>query len=147
MKSSMDSSMNSFPGFSRRWLMPKDFFDSDLDFKWIPTLKDEVLKVSDNSEKFQVTVDTHGYKPDELQVKVKDHVITVEAKHEEKKEESNNKSFASRQFSRSYTLPKDCKMEDVKSNLSADGVLMITAPKVMQAIKDASRKVPIEMKK
>ena len=37
-------------------------------------------------------------------------------------------------------------MEDVTSNLSADGVLMITAAKT-NAIQEGSRKVPIEMKK
>ena len=49
-------------------------------------------------------------------------------------------------FFRSYTLPRGCKMEDVTSNLSADGVLMITAAKT-ESIQDGSRKVPIEMKK
>ena len=80
--------------------MPRGFFD-DPDFsKILPQLKDEVLKITDNDIKFEVSVDTHGYNPDELQVKVLDNVVTVEAKHEEKKEESNNKSFVSRQFSR-----------------------------------------------
>jgi len=119
----------------------------DPDFsKVFPTLKDEVLKVTDNDEKFEVSVDTHGYEPNELKVKVLDNVVTVEAKHEENKEEGNNKSFVSRQFSRSYTLPRGCKMEDVTSNLSADGVLMITAAKT-ETILNSSRKFPIEMKK
>ena len=49
-------------------------------------------------------------------------------------------------FFRSYTLPRGCKSDDVTSNLSADGVLMITAAK-KKSIQEASRKVPIEMKK
>jgi len=137
------SSLTSFPGH-RRWLMPRGFFE-DPDFsKVFPTLKDEVLKITDNDKKFEISVDTHGYKPEEMQVKVLDDVVTVEAKHEEKKSEENNKSFVSRQFSRSYTLPRGCKSEDVTSNLSADGVLMITAAK-KKSIQEASRKVPIEM--
>ena len=88
-----------FPGH-RRWLMPRGFFE-DPDFsKVFPTLKDEVLKITDNDKKFEISVDTHGYKPEEMQVKVLDDVVTVEAKHEEKKSEENNKSFVSRQFSR-----------------------------------------------
>merc|ERR1712018_630382 len=111
----------------RRWLMPKDFFQ-DPDFKLVlPQLKDQVLKVTDNDKKFEISVDTHGFKPEELNVKVKDQVVTIEAKHEEKKEEQG--SFVSRQFSRSYTLPSGCKMEDVVSNLSADGLLLVSAPK------------------
>ena len=80
--------------------MPRGFFE-DPDFsKVFPTLKDEVLKITDNDKKFEISVDTHGYKPEEMQVKVLDDVVTVEAKHEEKKSEENNKSFVSRQFSR-----------------------------------------------
>ena len=90
---------SAFPGH-RRWLMPRGFFE-DPDFsKVFPTLKDEVLKITDNDKKFEISVDTHGYKPEEMQVKVLDDVVTVEAKHEEKKSEENNKSFVSRQFSR-----------------------------------------------
>merc|ERR1712130_187064 len=40
----------------------------------------------------------------------------------------------SRSFSRKYTLHKDAKAEDVVSNLSSDGVLVITAPKNPAAI-------------
>ena len=84
--------------------MPRGFFE-DPDFsKVFPTLKDEVLKITDNDKKFEISVDTHGYKPEELQVKVLDDVVTVEAKHEEKKSEENNKSFVSRQFSRYISM-------------------------------------------
>jgi len=148
--------MESFPvsqGFpvNRRWLMPKDFFsksddfDFDLDdFKIMPTMKrDEVLKVSENDKKFEVIIDTDGFKPDEIQVKITNDIVTVEAKHEEKSEKPNEKKFAARQFSRSYTLPNTCKGDQVTSNLSADGLLIITAPKMDRALKDETRKVPI----
>merc|ERR1711963_950662 len=56
---------------------------------------------------------------------------------------ANEKKFAARQFSRSYTLPNTCKGDQVTSNLSADGLLIITAPKMDRALKDETRKVPI----
>lgn len=34
-----------------------------------------------------------------------------------------------RQFARKWTLPGDCDPNDVISNLSSDGVLMVTAPR------------------
>merc|ERR1711872_1202349 len=43
--------------------------------------------------------------------------------------------MVSRMFSKRYTLPPDAKAEDVVSNLSSDGVLVITAPKKNLAIK------------
>ena len=56
--------------------------------------------------------------------------------------------FVSRQFVRKYTLPDGCKPEQVSSNLSSDGVLLITAPKKppQPAITDHGRNVPILMK-
>merc|ERR1712088_565898 len=46
----------------------------------------------------------------------------------------DDSKMVSRSFSRKYTLPKDAKAEDVVSNLSSDGVLVITAPKKAAAI-------------
>merc|ERR1712117_409734 len=43
--------------------------------------------------------------------------------------------IVSRMFSRKYTLPPSTKQEEVASNLSSDGVLVITAPKKTLAIK------------
>merc|ERR1711868_59550 len=43
--------------------------------------------------------------------------------------------MVSRMFSRKYTLPPAAKSEEVVSNLSSDGVLVITAPKKNLAIK------------
>merc|ERR1712013_570140 len=67
-----------------------------------------------------------------IRTKEDDSKITVEGRHEEKAEDGSK--MVSRSFSRKYTLPKDAKPEDVVSNLSSDGVLVITAPKNAQAI-------------
>jgi hypothetical protein len=47
--------------------------------------------------------------------------------------------------SRRYALPEGCAPEQVVSNLSADGVLLVTAPKL--AIKDAEKPLPIQTEK
>merc|ERR1712183_444255 len=135
-------------GRSRSWLMPKGFFDEDFaNFSdLIPkTLLTPQLKDEDN--KFEVSIDTHGYKPEDLQVKIKDNVVSIEAKSEEKKDEPNSKSYACKKFARSFTLPQGCKMQSVTSNLSKDGLLIVSAPKVEAIQQTSSRKVPIEMKK
>ena len=75
----------------------------------------------------EVSLDTSGYRPDELSVSVSGGVVTVEGKHEEKAEDGSK--MVSRQFLRKYTLPSGAKPEDVVSNLSSDGVLVITANK------------------
>merc|ERR1712079_513293 len=81
----------------------------------------------------EVSLDTSQYRPDELKVCVNDGVLVVEGKHEEKAEDGTK--MVSRMFSRKYTLPAATKQEEVASNLSSDGVLVITAPKKKLAIK------------
>jgi hypothetical protein len=63
----------------RRWLMPKDFFndlqDNNLSFsRMFPTKllteTKEVLNVKNDDKKFELSIDTHGYKPDELKVQI-----------------------------------------------------------------------------
>merc|ERR1712218_35707 len=118
--------------FPRRWMLPSlnaplkqlDLFNS----------KDsELIRVKEDDGKMEVSLDTSQYRPDELKVSVDKGVVTVEGKHEEKAQDGSK--MVSRMFSKKYTLPPDAKAEDVVSNLSSDGVLVITAPKKNLAIK------------
>jgi len=102
-------------------------------------IKDEQqISIKNDDKNFQISLDTSSYRPDEIKIDVTNNVITVEAKHEEKSEDGHK--HVSRFFARKYTLPEGCKADTVLSNLSADGVLMITAPKM--AIEN-KRNVPI----
>nr|ACO13188.1 Heat shock protein beta-1 [Lepeophtheirus salmonis] len=130
--------------FSRGW---PSLFDEDLN-KSLNIFQDkdeQVIRVKDNEDKFEISLDTHQYRPDEVKVNIKNGVICIEAKHEEKSSDGCN--FVSRQFLRSYTLPKNSKAESVSSNLSSDGILAITAPKIKQAFIEGQRSIPISMKK
>merc|ERR1712088_1239262 len=72
-------------------------------------------------------------KDSELSVAVSDGVLVVEGKHEEKAEDGSK--MVARSFSRKYSLPASAEADQVASNLSSDGVLVITAPKKALAIK------------
>merc|ERR1712173_460834 len=87
------------------------------------TKDNEVIRVKEDDAKMEVSLDTSQYRPDELKVSIDKGVVTVEGQHEEKAEDG------SKMVSRKFTLPEDAKPEDVVSNLSSDGVLVITAPK------------------
>lgn len=72
-----------------------------------------------------------GIKPEEIEIKVEDNVLTISGEHEETKEETD-KAFVRRErrygaFSRSMPLPEgvDPKKIDAKT---ADGVLEVTIP-------------------
>merc|ERR1711872_997390 len=117
--------------FPRRWMLPSlksEFKDMDL-FK---EKDNEVIRVKEDEKKMEVSLDTSQYRPDELSVSVSNGAITVEGKHEEKSESGHK--MVSRQFARKYSLPAGARAEDVVSNLSSDGVLVITANKSNPAI-------------
>jgi len=120
--------------FPRRWMLPalNTDFPSNMDI--FKDKKDnEVIRVKEDEDKMEVSLDTSQYRPDELKVCVNDGVLVVEGKHEERAEDGTK--MVSRMFSRKYTLPSSAKQEEVASNLSSDGVLVITAPKKNLAIK------------
>merc|ERR1711963_1375622 len=119
--------------FPRRWMLPALNTDFPNNMDIFKNKDNEVIRVKEDDTKMEVSLDTSQYRPDELKVMVSDGVLTVEGKHEEKAEDGSK--MVSRMFSRKYTLPADAKSEEVASNLSSDGVLVITAPKKQLAIK------------
>ena len=108
------------------------------------SLRDAVdLKVSDCPDKLELSLDTAGYKPDELKVTAGQGVVRVEGKHEERSE--SGEVMVSRHMARQYQLPSSADPARVSSNLSTDGVLLVTVPKIIKAV-DTDRNVPITMK-
>merc|ERR1712110_719755 len=121
------------------WAMPDSIKD-----KLAPMMtkaNDEVIKVKDDETKFEVTLDVSEYKPEELKVTTVNNTLAIEGKHENKTAAStaSGSSHVMRQFSRKWTLPSNCNPNEVASNLSSDGILMITAPK-----KALANQVPIQ---
>ncbi|XP_059056220.1 protein lethal(2)essential for life-like [Achroia grisella] len=97
-------------------------------------------KISTDDEKFQVNIDVQHFAPDEVSVKVLENQIVVEGRHDEKRDEHG---YISRQFVRKYALPKGCLPDTVESKLSSDGILTVTAPKVLALPSTGERIVPI----
>lgn len=83
--------------------------------------------VERGQDKFQVIVDVQQFAPEEIVVKTDDKCITIEGKHEEKKDQHG---YISRQFVRRYMLPQGYDIGHVRPSLSSDGVLTITAPRL-----------------
>lgn len=82
--------------------------------------------VKADKEKFHVTLDVQHFNPEEISVKVVGNNVVVEGKHEEKEDDHG---WVSRQFLRKYMIPSQCDVDQVRSNLSSDGILTITAPR------------------
>lgn len=103
-------------------------------------LTDVGTKISSDNEKFQVSVDVQHFSPEEINVKVIDGNVIIEGKHEEKRDQHG---YISRQFVRRYALPQGCLPDTVESKLSSDGVLTVTAPKVLPLPSIGEKIVPI----
>jgi len=102
-----------------------------------------VSKVQYDDKNYNILVNVENFKPEELVIKTIDNTVHVEAKHEEKT--SDGRSYSTRSFSQSFTLPRGVNPESVTSALSKQGVLTISAP-LPQSLQNqnAERLVPIK---
>ncbi|CAH2050921.1 unnamed protein product, partial [Iphiclides podalirius] len=103
-------------------------------------LNEVPTKISSDAERFQVNVDVQHFAPEEVSVKVADGHVVVEGKHEERRDQHG---YVSRRFVRRYALPQGCLPDTVQSSLSSDGILTVTAPKVLAMPSIGERIVPI----
>lgn len=93
-----------------------------------------------DGDKFQVNLDVQQFMPQEISVKVTgENIVTVEGKHDEKQDEHGS---IFRHFVRRYVLPQGYDVGKMVSRLSSDGVLTITAPKIV-AENQEYRTIPI----
>ncbi|KYM86572.1 Protein lethal(2)essential for life [Atta colombica] len=100
-----------------------------------------ISTVKADKDKFQVMLDVQQFKPEEINVKVVDKFVIVEAKHEEKQDEHG---WISRQFVRKYMIPEQCDIDQVSSSLSSDGMLSITAPRKDKPKSQIERTIKIQ---
>ncbi|XP_072753016.1 protein lethal(2)essential for life [Anoplolepis gracilipes] len=84
--------------------------------------------IEQNDDKYQVIVDVQQFTPEEITVRTDDRCITIEGKHAQRKDKHG---YISRQFVRRYLLPKGYDIGHVKPSLSSDGILTITAPRLV----------------
>uniref|UniRef100_A0A0N5CC31 SHSP domain-containing protein n=1 Tax=Strongyloides papillosus TaxID=174720 RepID=A0A0N5CC31_STREA len=99
-------------------------------------------EVVDNDKEFKVKMDVSHFNPNELKVTVKDNYLQVEGDHEEK---SDKYGTIKRSFVRKYALPKGLNEENVKSELTKDGMLTVGGSKLALEEKKG-KNVPIEFK-
>merc|ERR1711884_171893 len=113
----------SWPLLPKQWMLPQLFQDFHL-----PEMKDSLML---------------GLQEEKDKVEVKGGELCVEGKHEERSQ--SGEVMVSRQFSRRFGLPQNVKKEDIVSNLSQDGVMVITIPKE-QRIEEVERgSTPIQV--
>lgn len=127
----LTSFMSPFRAFSSPWLL------GDYIRPWRQHSSHWGSAIKSDKDQFQISLDVQHFAPEDLTVKTADGYVVIEGKHEEKEDEHG---FVSRHFSRRYALPDGVDPESVLSQLSADGVLTVRAPRKAA---DGERVVPI----
>jgi HSP20 family molecular chaperone IbpA len=85
--------------------------------------------IDNTGNSYKMNIDVSGFKPEDIKVSLKDRVLTIEAKMEQKSEDG---SRLYQEVSKTYTLPDNVELENLKSLLTNDGVLAIEAPLAIQ---------------
>lgn len=91
----------------------------------------------------QVALDVSQYKPEEINVKICDDNLVVEAKTESSEDSSYHKS----EFKRWIKLPQDVKHDAIKSTFTNDRKLVVDIPVNKPIETSRSRSIPIDVQK
>lgn len=86
------------------------------------------LQVTASNDKFMVQLELPGFAPEDFSLKTKDDVIVLEALHDSNEEEST-----SRKYVKELKLPEGVQRDQLASSYSAEGILTISAPRVITA--------------
>ncbi|RUS86381.1 hypothetical protein EGW08_005831 [Elysia chlorotica] len=78
---------------------------------------------SDGVQRYRVRFDVSEFQPEEIQVKVQENKLLVNAKHEEKSAQTS----VSREYSRQVDIPSNVDQDRMQCVLSKDGVLTVEA--------------------
>jgi len=121
-----------------------DFFDETAES--VVTKFNPAVDLVDTRDALQVKVELPGVKKENVEISLKDDLLTVKGeKKEEKEEKGENRYYVERSygtFARTLTLPSLVKSDQVKATFE-DGILEITLPK---AEEEKAREVKVEVK-
>lgn len=85
-----------------------------------------VSRVDCDDDTYKIMVDVHQFRPEDLVIKTVDDAVIVEANNEEKT--VDGRSYSTKSFSQSFSLPRGLDPGTVTSALSQEGILTISAP-------------------
>lgn len=98
-----------------------------------PRLQRELCPVTGHkkrahTDKFRVTLDVNGYKPEDLSVKVVGRKLLIDGKQEFREGDD----FSVREMRKTYELPENASLEHMTSFLTAKGTLVVEFPLITE---------------
>jgi HSP20 family protein len=135
------------------WDIGRWFDDEDWpSFKLMRTTAAPKMDIYEKDDKVMIDTELPGFKPEQVSAQIKDNILTIEAKSEEKKEEEDKKKGYWRKetsrgyMSRSVLLPVDVVADKAEAEFE-DGMLKISVPKSQPQIeKEKTKKLEIKKK-
>ncbi len=107
-------------------------------------VKIPAVDIRENKSSYALSAEIPGFDEDEIDLYVENHVLTLEGKKKEEKNEDGRKYLIRervvRNFKRSFTLPEDADVEKVSASFK-NGVLDIDLPKLEKA---QARKIEVK---
>lgn len=105
------------------------------------------LNVSDDKDRYKVTVAAPGLEKGDFDIEVNNNVLTVSAtsekEHEEDKKKYRRKEYSYSSFSRSFTLPADVNADAIEASYDK-GILTLNLPKNEKAQSATEKKVAVK---
>lgn len=93
-------------------------------YSWLSQIRNVRPTIKISKDKFQLLLDVHQFTKDEIRVKARPEYVIIEGKQERKTQDG----YIIRKFVKKFRLPNGCKPSCMRSELSSDGCLMISAP-------------------
>jgi len=125
-----------FDDASRRWESdePAVWWESEDPFdQWESEFESMAIDLAEHDDEFVASVDLPGFERDEVEVRVTDHTLRIEAEHEESAAESEENYLRRERrhesASRSIRLPDEVDTDAVSASMN-NGVLTVTLPKL-----------------
>ena len=104
------------------------------------------VNTREGKDAYHIDVDLPGVSKDDVEVSVDKNVLTISGKREHRSEVKEDDYYrvesAYGKFSRSFTLPENVDIENIRA-ASEDGVLEVIIPK-LEVVKDTTKKIEIE---
>lgn len=105
------------------------------------------VNISENKERFEVSLAAPGMKKDDFNIDVEGNTLTInaetKAEKEEKDERYTRKEYSYSSFSRSFTLPEGVNKDNIGASYE-NGVLKLSLPKTEEAKKAASMHISVK---
>ncbi len=114
----------------KTWRRMWNSFNSDSN--WMDGMKTDIVE---NGNNYELKADLPGFAKEDINVDLKDHVLTISASHKANKEEKDQKSGrvlrqerSTANYQRSFRVDEDVKPEDISAKYE-NGVLTLALPK------------------